>query len=156
MYYTAGFHRFVSTLLFTFFQAKDKAAEDFFQDFTTWARDGSMTALERIFPSEGLVVQRHTNPLHSIATFATLHRETIREELRRYHQNQTTPNWIPDLTSTSIFSVLCAWGELLGRSHARRGTARDRSGRTRPVVGGILGRRVEGVVGWWRRAGSGE
>jgi hypothetical protein len=112
IYYAAGFHQFISTLLFLFFSAKDKAAEDFFEDFATWAREGTMAALDRILPSESLVVEHHTNPLQAIATFALLHRDTIREELRPLHQNPTTPNWILDLTSTSIFSVLCAWGEL--------------------------------------------
>jgi hypothetical protein len=112
IYYDAGFHRFVSTLLFTFFRAKDRTAEDFFQDFATWARDGSAKTLERLFPCQSLVVQHHTNPLEAVATFATLHRNKIREELRPYHQNPTTPNWILDLTTTSIFSVLCSLGEL--------------------------------------------
>jgi hypothetical protein len=111
MYYAAGFHRFISSVLFLFFQASDKRAEDLFSDFTSWVREGNTAALERLFPNDGLLVQSNATPLHGIATFAMLHRNTIEDELRAHHQNPTIPNWILDLTSTSIFSVLCALGE---------------------------------------------
>lgn len=107
-----NFHKFVSTLLFLFFRAQDRAAEDLFQDFASWVRQGDLAALQRIFPDDGHLVNYTENPLIAMATFALLHRDTIRDELRPLHQNPTTPNWILDLTSTSIFSVLCAWGEL--------------------------------------------
>jgi hypothetical protein len=112
MYYAAGFHRFISSLLFGFFQGKDAIAEDLFRDFANWARNGGTVALERIFPAGNLLVQIDGNPMQSIATFAMLHRASIEEELRDTHQNPGVPNWILDLTSTSIYSVLCAWGEL--------------------------------------------
>ncbi len=105
IYYAAGFHRFISTFLFMCFRAQDRVAEDLFQDFSTWVREGSTQALQRILPSGSLLVQHKTNPLDAISTFAMLHENTIREELRPYHQNPTTPNWILDLTTTSIFSV---------------------------------------------------
>ena len=87
-------------------------AADLFQDFATWVREGNPAALERLLPSGNGIARTDKDPLQAISAFALMHRNAIREELEHYHQNPATPNWILDLSSTSIFSVLCSFGEV--------------------------------------------
>ena len=108
-FYNLEFNKFISTLLYVHFKAKDTPAERLLADFSRFAREGDQTALAAIFPPT-LVVDYFSNPLHAIGTFAMLHHKTISEEILSFRE-PGVPNWILDLTTTSFFGLMCYWGE---------------------------------------------
>jgi Protein of unknown function (DUF3800) len=93
-------------------RAKDASAETIFEDFSKFVRDGDQLALERLFPSEQLIVDCTSNPIAAISVFAMINRDVIRKELSHLHTNPCIPNWVLDLTGTSLFSVLGHLGEV--------------------------------------------
>lgn len=107
--YGVNFHRFIATLLFVYFRAEDKSAEALLEDFTKFAHRGDTAALEAIFPMSSDTDYRD-NVLHSIGMFALLHKEAIKNEVLPFRE-PGVPNWILDLTTTSLFSLLTWWGE---------------------------------------------
>jgi hypothetical protein len=107
--YGVDFHRVISNLLFVYFRAQDKSAESLLSDFTQFAHRGDIEALQRIFPS--VSSRSHDDDLLSaVGTFALLHQEEIKNEVLSFRQNGV-PNWILDLTTTSLFGLLTSWGE---------------------------------------------
>jgi len=108
-FYHIEFHKFISTLLFSHFRARDTPAEKLLQCFATFAREGDENALAAVFPP-AMVVDYQANPLQAISTFAMLHRETISSEISTFAE-PGVPNWILDLTTTSFYGLMCCWGE---------------------------------------------
>lgn len=111
LFYSVGFHLFIGNFLFTWLRARDESAETIFEEFSTFMREGNQAALEKIFPQPGLIVDWTSNPLAAISLFAMTNRAAIQSELEGTH-GATVPNWILDLTTTSLFSVLRHWGEV--------------------------------------------
>ncbi len=107
--YGIDFHRFISTILFVYFRANDKSAETVLEDFVTFAHRGDETALQRIFPT-GITTNYRDDFLAAIGTFALLHQDDIKNEVMSFRE-PGVPNWILDLTTTSLFGLLTAWGE---------------------------------------------
>jgi hypothetical protein len=112
LFYGCEFHLFISNLLFAMLRTRDASAEMIFEEFSKFMRDGSQAALEKLFPRKGLVVDYTSDPLAAISVFAMLNRRVIQEELDSIRGDGTTPHWILDLTTTSLFSVLSHWGEV--------------------------------------------
>jgi len=110
IFYEIGFHRFISTLLFTFFRASDIDTGKFLTDFSSFARRGDKTALAAMFPQNSILTYK-SNPLHSIGLFAELHRDTIAEEILNFREARV-PNWILDVTTTSLYHLLAWWGQV--------------------------------------------
>jgi hypothetical protein len=109
IFYGVGFHLFIANLLFVYLNGQDTPAEEMFLQFSRFMREGDRGALQKLFPSKGLVVDT-SDPLEAISLFAMLNRDAIVEELENYHDG-STPNWILDLTTTSLFGALQHWGE---------------------------------------------
>jgi hypothetical protein len=108
IFYEIDFHRFISTLLFAFFRASNTNTSILLQQFSTFARDGDKSALAAMFPLPGTIDYR-SNPLHAIGVFAELHRDQITEEMLGFRE-PGVPNWILDLTTTSLYHLLVKWG----------------------------------------------
>jgi hypothetical protein len=111
IFYASGFNSFISTLLFAHLRVRALSAEAIFEEFSRFIRKGDQQALQKLFPSKGLLVDYASNPLGAISVFAMLNRPAIVEELEAIRGDGSTPNWILDLTTTSLFSTLCHWGE---------------------------------------------
>jgi Protein of unknown function (DUF3800) len=111
IFYGCGFHLFIGNFLWMMLRARDASAESIFEEFSKFARDGSAEALEKLFPSGGLVVNLESDPLAAISLFAMINRSAIQAEIDSIHSDRSTPSWILDLTTTSLFSVLRYWGE---------------------------------------------
>jgi hypothetical protein len=111
IFYASGFHAFISTLLFLHLRVRNASAEATFEDFAKFMREGDKRALQRIFPGDDVIVDYASNPLQAIGLFAMLNRRAIIEELDAIRGDGSTPNWVLDLTTTSLSSVLCYWGE---------------------------------------------
>ena len=107
--YDIGFNRFIATLLFLHLRVQNKPAEELLDHFITFAHRGDVAALEAIFPAGN--VQSYTeSPLQAIGLFAMLHKDEITSEILGARE-PGVPNWILDLTTTSLFNLLAAWGE---------------------------------------------
>ena len=107
--YGINFHRFIATLLFLHLRVQNKPAEVLLDDFTRFVHKGDISALERLFP-KAQSGSRTDSPLHSIGLFAQIHKDAIAQEILRFRE-PGVPNWILDLTTTSLFHLLAAWGE---------------------------------------------
>jgi len=111
IFYGCGFHLFIGNFLWMMLRARRASAETIFEEFSKFARDGSVEALEKLFPGGGLVVNLESDPLAAISLFAMINRGAIQGEIDSIHSDRSTPSWILDLTTTSLFSVLRYWGE---------------------------------------------
>src|SRR5271166_5220208 len=98
MFYAIDFHRYVSTLLYMYFRVQNKSAEALFADFMQFVNGGNTSALEAMFPANGVAVDYHSDPLVAVGLYAMLHRQTIAEEVLRFSDDLSIPNWILDLT----------------------------------------------------------
>ncbi len=110
LFYSVGFHLFIGNLMFALLRTRDESAEVIFGEFSTFMREGKLEALEKIFPQPGNV-EWTSNPLAAISLFAMTNRAALQSERERTH-SATVLNWILDLTTTSLFSVLRYWGEV--------------------------------------------
>jgi hypothetical protein len=111
IFYGCGFHLFVGNLLWAMLRTQNASAESIFEEFSKFTREGNIAALEKLFPNNGLIVNLETDPLAAISLFAMINRAAIQEEIESIHGNRSTPSWVLDLTTTSLFSVLRYWGE---------------------------------------------
>lgn len=112
IFYGCGFHLYISNLLFAMLRTREASAEMLFEEFSKFVREGSQTALEKIFPRQGLIVDTSADPLACISVFAMMNRAAILDELSWIHGDPSVPNWILDITTTSLFSALSYWGEV--------------------------------------------
>ena len=112
IFYGAKFHLFISNLLFALLRTRNVSAEAIFEEFSKFVREGDQSALEKLFPRRGLIVDCASDPLSAVSVFAMINRRAIQDELSDVHGDRSIPNWILDLTTTSLFSVLSHWGEV--------------------------------------------
>ncbi len=112
MFYETRFNLYISNLLFAMLRVRDASAETIFAEFSKFMREGSTTALEQIFPRKGIIVDPTSDPLVAISVFAMIKRAVVQEELQSIRGDGSAPNWVLDLTTTSLFSVLRYWGEV--------------------------------------------
>lgn len=107
--YQIDFHRFIATVLYLYFRARNRSAESVLEDFIEFAHRGDANALQRIFPAD-LSADYKADFLVAAGTFALLHQDKIKKEVTSFRE-PGVPNWILDLTTTSLFSLLTSWGE---------------------------------------------
>jgi hypothetical protein len=112
IFYGTGFHLFIANLLFALLRTKNVPAEAIFEQFSKFMREGDDSALESLFPRGGLIVNVESDPLAAISVFAMVNRRAIQEELESIRGDGSTPNWVLDLTTTSLFGTLSYWGEV--------------------------------------------
>ena len=112
IFYGSGLHLYVGNLLFAMLRTREASAEIIFDEFSKFMRDGEQSALEKLFPGNGILVDTTSDPLANISVFAMIHRESIQDEYNSIRGDGLTPHWVLDLTTTSLHSVLSHWGEL--------------------------------------------
>jgi hypothetical protein len=110
-FYGTDFHLYIGTVLYRYLEAHHRNAEELLQAFSLYARKGKMEAFHEVLPSKG-AVKFGNRPLGLIGAFASLHRETISEEIGGAHEGQ--PGWLLDLVRTAVYHQLTHWSEKLG------------------------------------------
>jgi hypothetical protein len=85
IFYGCGFHLFIGNLLWMMLRARDASAETIFGEFSKFARDGNPEALEKLFPSGGLIVNVESDPLAAVSLFTMINRCTIQDEIDSIH-----------------------------------------------------------------------
>ena len=107
LFYQINFHRFISNLLYVYFVSLSADAEKIFSDFQKLMRDLEDTEVNYLFDSSKTP---DILPFDDIKTFCIHHRDTINQELNSLRGTHTG-NWILELSTSALFSILCDWGK---------------------------------------------
>lgn len=110
IFYNAGFHRFVSNVIY--FEALGNTeraitALSAFQD-VMWSREPSK--LPSLFPVRG-IADDYSEVLRDIEAFFMCHREIIAADVAAHSGDEPLYAWMLDLSVTALYSLLAAWGE---------------------------------------------
>jgi hypothetical protein len=111
LFYEIGFHKFVANLLYVEALVTGKGlAREVLSDFQKMMRERDVDGLNGLFgvPS---IPETSNRISEQILTFALGHREAILEELNAIRTMGPFGNWVLDVSSTSVDSLLCYWGE---------------------------------------------
>lgn len=110
IFYNAGFHRFISNILYS--EAIDSAsrAAVALQQFQELMRARDLTAVPGIFPAVGLT-QHSSDILADIEAFAVLHHETIAKDIERHTGDEPLYKWLLDVSVSALFALLTTWGQ---------------------------------------------
>lgn len=110
LFYDLNFHQFISNVLYVHFIASPQSAEQLFEEFAGMMRSLDPSRMAAFSPGDVLLV----NPddvMKSIALFAFLNKRHLDEELASIRGHEGVQHWVLDLTMTSLYVHLCAWGE---------------------------------------------
>jgi hypothetical protein len=109
LFYQIKFHRFISNILYLDFVCLSEDAEKIFSDFQELMRiSWEDTEPNSLFSSSKTPDISPT--LDDIKTFCIHHRDTINQELNSLRGTHTD-NWILELSTSALFSILCDWGK---------------------------------------------
>ncbi len=108
MFYDINFHRFIANILYIELATRGAGAEEILLEFESLMRSDEEVNLENIFSSS-------THPENSpilvqIREFAENKKSSIKQELDSLADNGLD-KWILDLTDSSLFTLLAAWGQ---------------------------------------------
>ena len=112
-FYSAGFHLYISHLLYVTFAAGNEAAEEIMSRFQALMRERSPESFTTLIQPLASSVEV-TREVGLIAAFALGHREVIEKEIISLAGEDPTGRWILDLTTSGLFSLLCYWGRRFG------------------------------------------
>jgi hypothetical protein len=107
LFYSIGFHKFISTFLYVSFVAGQATAEQLFADFESVMRIPSAEAL-----GAALGASTHSGAdetMSQIVSFANDNLATIREEIIAL-PGEGVDKWTLDVTSSALHSLLASWG----------------------------------------------
>jgi len=110
LFYSVGFHKFVSNVLYLETVAKWRFAEEMLQHFQDMMKSKDSTGLVSFFAGQDRKSKKRTIS-EQIAKFAIAHRSAIDEELSSLSGAALTRRWTLDLTTTSLDGLLSYWGE---------------------------------------------
>lgn len=110
IFYEAGFHKFISNMLYLWASVRPESTEQLLTDFAEYMRSLDPKRVPSFFGEQRLICSAGSDPLSDIGTFCLIHREKIAEELNSLIGTRTG-KWILDLTSGSLFSILSYWGD---------------------------------------------
>jgi hypothetical protein len=110
IFYRANFHRFVAALMYAHLVVQHEPAGKLITSFFDMMNSLDIAKFEPL-NSQQIVSIDERSPLDQIALFAFLHRAAIAKELSVVYGDGHTPNWILDLSVTSLFSILSAVGQ---------------------------------------------
>jgi hypothetical protein len=110
IYYQINFHRFISMVLYVWFVARPQSAEELFEQFSQMMRDLDPTRMAPLSRRDVVLVEAD-DVINMITTFAFLNQRHIDKEVTSIRGMEGIQNWVLDLTMTSLYTLLCAWGE---------------------------------------------
>jgi hypothetical protein len=110
-FYGIDFHLYIGTILYRYLDSHHRDAEELLQAFSLYARKGQTQGFHDVLPAMA-AVKLGNRPLQLIGSFASLHRETISEEIG--HADEGQPGWLLDLVRTAVYHQLTHWSEKLG------------------------------------------
>ncbi len=108
IFYSIGFHKFISNILYVHFQAQSDSVEDIFNDFYSLMMNEDDKNLVHLFGS--MDSENLSPPIEMIRKFCIAQKSSICRELSSL-QNNGSSKWILDLTHTALFALLGDWGK---------------------------------------------
>jgi len=109
-FYQIDFHLYIGTVLYRFLQMKRANAEQLLQALSIYVRKGKTETfheiLPRVAPSSAISLE---DPLLMIGIFASIHRNTISDEIGRVDDGE--PRWFLDLTHTALHHQPTRWSK---------------------------------------------
>jgi hypothetical protein len=108
LFYQISFHRFISNILFLYFQNQEESAEKIFEDFQKIMR--SLNTIESTYLFKDLNASGISPILEGIKTFCICNKDSINYEIDSL-KSTGTGKWILDLSSSALHSHLTEWGQ---------------------------------------------
>lgn len=110
IFYNAGFHRFISNILYVEALARADRALTALTAFQEVMRARDASALPSIFPSGGIAAE-YSEVLREIEAFVVCHHDVIAQDIAAHAGNEPLYAWMLDLSATALYSLLTALGE---------------------------------------------
>jgi hypothetical protein len=111
IFYSSNFHRFIANLLYVAFKAQSSSAYQIMRNFQAFVEQKKEPNLNHFLPHPLPGHRGGADPLAPIAAFARAHHRLIATELNRLRGHDWMGAWLLDLTETSLYRLLCNWGE---------------------------------------------
>jgi hypothetical protein len=111
IFYARNFHRFIANLLYVAFKAESSSADQIMRNFQAFVEKKKEPSLNHFLPHALPRRRGQADPLGPIAAFARAHHRLIATELSRLRGHDWMGGWLLDLTETSLYRLLCNWGE---------------------------------------------
>ncbi len=105
IFYRANFHRFIAALVYAHLIVGNKPAETLISEFFEMMRNLDSSKL-KIWKPTPLHEFQIPTALDQIALFAHLNKASINNEINVIYGDGSLPNWILDLSTTSLFNIL--------------------------------------------------
>lgn len=110
IFYNAGFHRFVSNIVFFEALANTERATTALSAFQDVMRAREPSKLPSLFPVRG-IADDYSEVLRDIEAFFLCHREVIAADIADHSREEPLYAWMLELSVTGLYSLLTAWGE---------------------------------------------
>lgn len=146
LYYLANFHRFIGHIMYCWFVARTESAEQLFEEFSDMMRSLDPGKMGAIFPKDVLLINTD-DVINSIAIFAFLNRRHVSKELFVIRGDGSNPNWVLDLTMTSLYSLLSLWAEECEMLEVYCDESKPLKSQV-PLLDNMVGRRDRIRFGW--------
>jgi hypothetical protein len=105
IFYSANFHRFIAAVIYMHMEARQEATERLIADFAVMMKELDGTQFSPLVSTDK-IQNIGATVLEQITLFASLHKDAVTEELLTLDGGQGVPNWVLDLTTTSLFTLL--------------------------------------------------
>ena len=109
LFYENNFHRFIASLLFVHFQARDSDAEAIMANFEAFIRTKSEDPLKKLITVSSSI-HANDNRFLQIRDFALAYKDTILSEINLLKADSTKSRWVLELSLTAAHSLLTHWG----------------------------------------------
>ena len=110
LFYNAGFHRFISNILYFEAFAGKKSAAGVLERFQEVIRARDADRVPIIFSTRG-ISSEYSEVLREIEAFVLCHQGIIAKDIAKYSGEHPIDSWMLDLSVTALFWLLAKWGE---------------------------------------------
>ncbi len=110
IFYSAGFHRFISNVIYFEALRSNDEASTALSTFQALVRERDATRVPVLFPTQGLS-RNYSEVLRDIETFVVCHQQEIANEIASFATGDPIYSWILDLSVSALFALLTTWGE---------------------------------------------
>lgn len=110
IFYRAGFHRFISNILFFEALTNNHRAAKALVAFQEVVRAHDAGGVKRLFPDR-IVEPGYSEVVADIQAFVEANHETIAEDIASYVRDEPLYRWLLDLSVSALFALLTTWGQ---------------------------------------------
>ncbi len=115
LFYAIDFHKYIATLLYIGFEARNPHVIETLKSFAEMMRSTDVRQFEAVLSSLSHFDQ--SDPMGAILAFSLCHRKRIEtginemNEMRSVKKFDAVANWTLDLSMTALYWLLASWGE---------------------------------------------